>query len=80
MTPGSTQRGPEHLIHLCSIPMEELVRPSWVMGRGGVKRITMETIRPLLALLDFEVDINGPFPTSLAQAPPPGWKTGRPGE
>lgn len=49
-------------------------------GRGGVKRITMETIKPLLALLDFEVDINGPFPTSLAQAPPPGWKTGRPGE
>lgn len=66
MTPGGTQRGPEHLIHLCSIPTEELVWPSRVMGRGGVKRITMETIRPLLALPDFEVDINGPFPTSLA--------------
>lgn len=26
MTPGSTRRGPEHLIHLCSIPTEELVR------------------------------------------------------
>lgn len=78
MTPSGTQRGPEHLIHLRSIPVEESVWLSWV--GGGVKRITMETIRPLLALLDFEVDINGPFPTSLAPAPPPGWKTGRPGE
>lgn len=38
---------------------------------GGSKEITMETTRPVLALLDFEVDIDGPFPTSLAPAPPP---------